>query len=343
MLKSKVIIFELNSEWLSDRAKSYIVLENEASDYLRKQKRICSRKIGTWQHHQSTEVFLPLQLSNEEICLLIDLFANEIKIVKSDFPNLKNLTNKVDLHQLKFKYDCYLAELNSKQIESFKINRKKQMMAKKSQILDGKRKKFTEELERIKKKLLNPEIDHGERENLNQQKNSIEYNLNNLEFIFEQEINNIDHNDSFFNEIEIFHSTPEFYNSIFKTEEIPIADFKTLNFKLFINCKYSAFRYLYTQGYYITSGAKFGGDFLVYPGDPTNYHSQFILVCFDSKQEYNSLSLKQLITYARMATTVKKTFLISFLTEERLEVGRLSINLDDKKFLNFLSINWSHI
>lgn len=343
MLKSRVTIFELNSEWLYDRPKSYLVLKNEASDYLREKKRICSRKIGTWQHHQSAEIFLPLQLSNEEICLLIDLFGNETKIVKSIFSELKNFKNKVDLHQLKSKYDCYLAELNSKQIESFKTNRKKQMIAKKNQILNGKRKKFLEELDKIEKKKKDQEINQEEKDNLNQQKNSIEYNLNNLELIFEQELNNVDQSDSFFNEIEIFHSTPEFYNSFFKIEEIPIEDFKTLNRKLFINCKYSAFKYLYIKGFYLTSGAKFGGDFLVYPGDPTNYHSQFILVCFDSKQEYNSLSLKQLVTYARMATTVKKTFLISFLSEERLALGCLSINLDDKRFLNFLSINWSHI
>ncbi|RNA14180.1 tRNA-splicing endonuclease subunit Sen34 [Brachionus plicatilis] len=294
MFKSKIKIYEINSESLSDGAKSYLVLENEASDYLRETKRICSRKIGTWCNNQTTQSFLPLQLATEEVCLLTELFHNEIEIIKTNFTDLKNFEKNDKFDQFKSNYESYLANLNSKQIKSFKENRKKQMIAKKDQILNGKRKKIAEQLDKIRKNLLRAEINQDEMEKLNQQKNTLEYNLDNLELNFEQELNNVGQSGSFYNEVEIFHSTPEFYKFLFKTEEIPIEHFRI------------TFKYLYTKGYYLTSGAKFGGDFLVYPGNPTNYHSKFILICFDSEQEYNSLSLKKLITYARMATTTQK-------------------------------------
>lgn len=340
MFNSKIIIYEISSEEVNDRPKTYLIFDNEASEYLRDTKRICSRKIGTWFQNQSAQAFMPLQLSNEEVCLLSDLFSNELKFLKTEFNDFS--TNK-KLSQFKSKFKSYLTQLNSKQIEIFKFNRKKQMIAKKDQILNGKRKKIAQQIDKINESILKPEITDAEKEKLNQQKDNLEYNLSNLELIFDQELDDLEHNNNFFNEVEIFHSTPDFYESIFKTQEISIEEFRALNKSNFLNCKYSTFKHLYMKGYYLTSGAKFGGDFLVYPGVPEKYHSQFILVCFESEHEYNSITLKQFITYARMATTVKKTFLVSFIAQNKLESGCLSINLGDQRFLNFLSINWSHI
>ena len=42
--------------------------------------------------------------------------------------------------------------------------------------------------------------------------------------------------------------------------------------------RYTVYKDLWKQGYYLTSAAKFGGDFLVYPGDPHRYHSHFVAI-----------------------------------------------------------------
>eukprot|EP00890_Picochlorum_soloecismus_P001391 jgi/Picsp_1/2252/NSC_05716-R1_trna-splicing endonuclease subunit sen34-like len=40
-------------------------------------------------------------------------------------------------------------------------------------------------------------------------------------------------------------------------------------------CRYLVFRDLHKRGFSITAGSKFGADFLLYPGDPTQFHAQF--------------------------------------------------------------------
>lgn len=40
-------------------------------------------------------------------------------------------------------------------------------------------------------------------------------------------------------------------------------------------CRYLVFKDLHKRGFSITAGSKFGADFLLYPGDPTQFHAQF--------------------------------------------------------------------
>lgn len=55
-----------------------------------------------------------------------------------------------------------------------------------------------------------------------------------------------------------------------------------------LRCK--VFSDLWEKGYYITSGEKFGGDYLVYPGDPLKFHSHFIAVCVEEHQMLTPVS-----------------------------------------------------
>ncbi|XP_033640816.1 tRNA-splicing endonuclease subunit Sen34-like [Asterias rubens] len=88
--------------------------------------------------------------------------------------------------------------------------------------------------------------------------------------------------------------------------------------------RYKIFKDLWETGYYLTSGCKFGGDFLVYPGDPFLYHSYFIAVCIPYQRFLSPLDL---ITYGRLATNVKKTVIIC------------SINGDDDAV--YTSLQWT--
>ncbi|KAL7316294.1 tRNA-splicing endonuclease subunit [Mucor circinelloides] len=68
------------------------------------------------------------------------------------------------------------------------------------------------------------------------------------------------------------------------------------------------FDFFWSQGYYITSGIKFGGQFLLYPNDPMCVHSEYIVSVKQTKDQ-DILPL-ELIGMGRTATNVRKTFVI---------------------------------
>ncbi|CAI5692407.1 unnamed protein product [Oreochromis niloticus] len=71
--------------------------------------------------------------------------------------------------------------------------------------------------------------------------------------------------------------------------------------------RYQVFRDLQGRGFYLTSAGKFGGDFLVYPGDPLRFHAHFIAVCVSLDE---SVCLLDVLAVARLGSNVKKTVLL---------------------------------
>ncbi|XP_029372649.1 tRNA-splicing endonuclease subunit Sen34 [Echeneis naucrates] len=71
--------------------------------------------------------------------------------------------------------------------------------------------------------------------------------------------------------------------------------------------RYQVFTDLRSRGFYLTSGGKFGGDFLVYPGDPLRFHAHFIAVCLPLEE---SVYLLEVLAVARLGSNVKKTVLL---------------------------------
>ncbi|GLD68620.1 tRNA-splicing endonuclease subunit Sen34 [Lates japonicus] len=71
--------------------------------------------------------------------------------------------------------------------------------------------------------------------------------------------------------------------------------------------RYQVFRDLRGRGFYLTAAGKFGGDFLVYPGDPLRFHAHFIAVCLSLDK---SLCLLDVLAVARLGSNVKKTVLL---------------------------------
>lgn len=71
--------------------------------------------------------------------------------------------------------------------------------------------------------------------------------------------------------------------------------------------RYHVFRELWDRGYYLSGGSKFGGDFLVYPGDPLRFHAHYIALCCPPGAP---LPLCALVAAARLGTSVKKTVLL---------------------------------
>lgn len=66
---------------------------------------------------------------------------------------------------------------------------------------------------------------------------------------------------------------------------------------------------MWEKGYYITPGTKFGGDYLVYPGDPVKFHAFFIILCVKSDEK---MDMSQIISYGRLGQSVKKTVVLAY-------------------------------
>lgn len=77
--------------------------------------------------------------------------------------------------------------------------------------------------------------------------------------------------------------------------------------------KDSVFRDLWEQGYYLTSGLKYGGDFLVYPDSPSRTHSSHIAIVLPWKQPSSTLA-----SVARVAAKVKKNILLCSAEDEHI-------------------------
>ncbi|XP_050430616.1 tRNA-splicing endonuclease subunit Sen34 [Adelges cooleyi] len=82
-----------------------------------------------------------------------------------------------------------------------------------------------------------------------------------------------------------------------KALEIMLPEFTTDFEKL----RYKVFKDLWTKGFYLTCGIKFGGDYLVYNGDPLAYHAQYIVCCGDvDKHNITSASRIGSVTNKKM-------------------------------------------
>jgi len=114
-------------------------------------------------------------------------------------------------------------------------------------------------------------------------------------------------------------------NSPFNQTVLNDMDKLEWNFPLSLEDKsrYAVFCDLWGKGFFITNGNKFGSDYLLYPGDPSNYHSHYIVKIMLSTDH---ISPCQLILYGRLASTVKKTFVLAIVSLDNFYVKYQSIS-----------------
>jgi tRNA splicing endonuclease len=74
-------------------------------------------------------------------------------------------------------------------------------------------------------------------------------------------------------------------------------------------CRRLVFRDLWTRGYLLTNGIKFGCDYLCYRADPTAVHAAFMVVV---EQEGNGIRPLSLTAVARVATTALKIAVVAW-------------------------------
>ncbi|KIM80807.1 hypothetical protein PILCRDRAFT_822087 [Piloderma croceum F 1598] len=87
--------------------------------------------------------------------------------------------------------------------------------------------------------------------------------------------------------------------------------------------KCGVFRGLWGKGYFMGGGIKFGGDYLVYPGDPLRYHSHFVASVIDSPT--SNLRPMEIVAHGRLGTATKKAHLLCGWDDEKQEVSYFSI------------------
>jgi tRNA-splicing endonuclease subunit Sen34 len=316
-----IVKSQLDKSEQSLALQTYLIFDYKSVKLLREKYRICGRLIGMISNVSkqtlTSNSYLPLKISTYEFYLLAELSSTESSIQFMSSPDFDcDLLNATDskLIELKQNYDAYVEKLNEAKKTEYIRQRQEQLISMKARIIEGKRKKLNDQIKKLKEN--DPEYSLV----LNQ--------LDNLEADFdaEQTIGSISFDTENLN-TEIFTKTPHFYQVLFAHKPVPQNDLKLLSDEANSTCKFKCYKYFWQQGYYLTMGAKFGGDFLAYAGDPCHYHAQFIIAVIENDEKLKSLSLKSLITFGRMATSVKKTFIIAYENENRLK---------------FISLNWSH-
>ncbi|XP_026465302.1 tRNA-splicing endonuclease subunit Sen34 [Ctenocephalides felis] len=95
--------------------------------------------------------------------------------------------------------------------------------------------------------------------------------------------------------VEIFSEHP------LETDEEDIPVEKLQNYSVL---KAKIYEDLWHKGYYITDGEKFGGDFLLYPGDPVLFHASHIVSVVSSLNVQHSMA--DIVINGRLAVSVKK-------------------------------------
>lgn len=79
----------------------------------------------------------------------------------------------------------------------------------------------------------------------------------------------------------------------------------------------ATFHHLWSQGMYLGTGSKFGGEFLVYPGDPLRYHSHFVTTSIERADKV--IAPMEIVAWGRLGTATKKAHLICCFDEDRDE------------------------
>ncbi|KAG7167783.1 tRNA-splicing endonuclease subunit Sen34-like [Homarus americanus] len=230
--------------------------------------------------HQSTMMGLPLKLLPEEVTLLLEKgFAKPITYQEmAELPSSNILDTFKDLRE-----KCY-----HEQIVAAVQQRKQEIETFVDTILEGKAKKIE------KRKKANSAVVEKEKNELTR------------ENVIREEMRKIQKLPEHYQVIEIFTENP------FIDNLRPVAADWTFPTSKMDKLRYAVFKDVWEHDQYLTAGVKFGGDFLVYPGDPHLFHATFIIKCVEDMECVNN---NDLVSWSRIATATKKTLVLATLDQ----------------------------
>lgn len=235
--------------------------------------------------HQSSMMGLPLKLMPEEVTLLLEKgFAKPVTYQEMFMPPSCQIKDTF----VAFRQNCY-----QEQIVAAVQQRKQEIENIADTILKGKLKK----LELRKKQ--HP-ASHANCE-LTKEK------------VIEEEMRKIQTLPEHLQVIEVFTENPMI--DVLKFD-IAKWTFPTTGME---KLRYAVFKDLWEHHYYLTTGVKFGGDFLAYPGDPHLFHATFIVKCV---WDVESVDQCDLVSWSRIGTSTKKNFVLASLDQSGKVVYR---------------------
>ncbi|PPQ99934.1 hypothetical protein CVT24_009569 [Panaeolus cyanescens] len=91
----------------------------------------------------------------------------------------------------------------------------------------------------------------------------------------------------------------------------------------FEKARCGVFHDLWSKGYFMGGGIKFGGEYLVYPGDPLRYHSHFTATVIESPEAL--LRPMEIVAHGRLGTATKKAHLLCSWDDRKSKAEYLSI------------------
>lgn len=94
--------------------------------------------------------------------------------------------------------------------------------------------------------------------------------------------------------------------------------------------KYKIFCDLWERGKWITSGDTFGGDFLVYPGDPLYFHASHIVHVVNAVDSVTKITVNSLVTKGRMSVAVNKFCVIAYEDKDTKQIKYQTVQWQGK-------------
>lgn len=276
---------------------------------LRKNYRIIGELLGCLpkRPRQDVQLGLPLLLLPEEVSLLIE--KQIARVIQ--YPCMQ----KIPSDALKKAFETYRDILFTQQEKCLRDERKKQILMMMDKIVEGKKRKILG-IETSKKKA---------KKSLNEKTQQA---LNNIEIDTQKLLNEEMAKLPKLEKSEALVQTHTIYPWKDKSD-VQVVDWKypsTSQEEL----RYKTFKDLWEKGYYVTSGEKFGGDFLTYPGDPIMFHSQFIIQCKDKNEE---MSITDLVAKCRIGCHVRKTEVFATFSENSMDVKYQSFQWAENNLL----------
>lgn len=284
---------------------SFFLWDAEDVQMLRDECRIVGKLVGCLPRapRQNIQLGLPLQLMPEEARLLVDIDAAAVVVEKPISESILSARKAAfeNVRQQNFQIQQRL----------YKEHRKEEVSQRMDSIIAGKKAK--------KRKLQDEENQSGQASEDPEKKAEDE----------EQEPGSNDKSSEKDKDDEIDNLTVEDIVTTDTSEEHSLVQIFTQNpwkqtFMPFKNwaypsterdmLRYLVFKDLWGKGFFLTSGAKFGGDFLVYPGDPTRYHSHYIAIC---RSQFDEMPCLDLVSLGRLSSNVRKTALLCALDRNR--------------------------
>ncbi|XP_071450125.1 tRNA-splicing endonuclease subunit Sen34 [Hetaerina americana] len=300
------------------------VLVWNVEDFLkiRKEHRITGQLLGSVNlPYQEKHKGLPLALSKEEVNLLVEKgFARLVQI-----PALQQKPSPDAVERFKEQRE----QSYHKQVAEYKEHREKMLRGMMDRIIEGKQNKRKQQMSitgtPIPRQAKKSKVKDNEEEVMvleNEGGSSSSWDPDALLKSAVDSIEPFPRENAFVNAYVV----SPFIDTVLMAD--PPWDYPS-NEKEFLH--YQVFRDLWERGHYVTPGHNFGGDYLVYPGDPLLFHAYYIVRCVSHNDPINATDI---VAFGRLSVSVRKKAILASLKP----VGD---SKDKDMEVTYQSLSWS--